>query len=273
MISRKGRKNIRLRTVCIIVVVAIGMLVGLAMTPIFNIRKIKINGNIHYSDDEIKNIIAISVGDNWFSKVARDSKLTLKSLGVHRYVEGEKRVKKTCPYVKDIKILLSGFGQYRADVVEREPVALVSYLTTYVVVDKDGVALEVTDNLGDSNIPKINGISLAGVKLGEKIDMSEEKVKAFYNIYETIKESDNNSYNLYSVIDYIDLNDLSDVKFFLDNRVLVYFGVQSNINLYKINYLKEIFFNNIGERDEGVLKFREKGYPTFTRKTYAMNKR
>lgn len=273
MISKRGKKNMKFMTVCVVVVIIIGALVGLAMTPIFNIRKIKVSGNTHYSDDEIKNIIAIGVGDNWFSKLARDSKLTPKSLGVHRYIEGEKRVKKTCPYIKDVRIGLSGFGQYSVDVVEREPVALVSYLTTYVVVDKDGVALEVTDDLGNENIPKISGISLALVKLGDKIDMSEEKVKAFYKIYETIKKSDSNSNNLYSVIDYIDLNDLSDVKFFLDNRVLVYIGSQSNVNLYKINYLKEIFFNSIGDRDEGVLKFREKGYPTFTRKTYAINKR
>ena len=175
--------------------------------------------------------------------------------------------------MKDVRVGLSGLGQYSVDIVEREPVALVSYLTTYVVVDKEGVALEVTDDLGDGDIPKINGVSLVGVKLGNKIDMSEEKVKSFYNMYETIKKSDGDSGKLYKAVDYIDLNDLSDIKFFLDNRVLVYIGSHNDINLYKINYLKEIFFNNIGERDEGILRFREKGYPTFTRKTYAINKR
>lgn len=271
--ARKCKKKVVFKTICVVILVMIVVLVGLIMVPVFSIRDIKISGNVHYSDNEIKNIIAIGVGDNWFNKVVKDSKLTPKSLGMHRYIEGEKRVKKTCPYVKDVKVGLSGMREYSIDVVERVPVALVSYLTTYVVVDKEGVALELTDDLDDANIPKINGVRLVKVKLGEKIDMSEEKVKAFYDIYKTIKKSDNSCNNLYNVINYVDLNDLSDIKFFLDNRVLVYIGSQSDINLYKINYLKEIFFKHIGKKEEGVLRFREKGYPTFTRKTYAINKR
>lgn len=262
----------KFRSFCIVSVLFVGVIVGVSLSPIFNISEIKLNGNRYYSDDEIKDIIAIGVGDNWFRKIAKDSKLTLKSLDVHRYIEGERRLKEKCPYVKDIKIKLDGFGRYSVDIEEREPVALVSYLTTYVLVDKDGIALEITDNKGNGEIPKINGMSLERVTLGEKINMSEEKVMAFYNIYDTIRESDAQNDSLYSVIDYIDLNDVSNVKFFLDNRILVYFGKYKDINLYKINYLKEIFFNNIGKKEEGVLKFREKGYPTFTRKKYAMDK-
>ena len=46
-------------------------------------------------------------------------------------------------------------------------------------------------------------------------------------------------------------------------------GDVSGINEHKINYLKEIFFNNIDEKEEGILNFRAKKNPTYTKRVYA----
>ncbi|MBP5427117.1 MAG: FtsQ-type POTRA domain-containing protein [Clostridiales bacterium] len=270
---KKSRRLKSFRRCFILSVLLIGATVAFCMSPLFDIKEIKVNGNNHYTKDEIKNIVNINLNDNWFRKVAQNSKFSVKSIAMHRYFEGERQVIKECPYIKNVKILLVGLGKYKIDIEERQPVARVSYHTTYVVVDQEGVALDITDDINNDKIPKINGIRLKGVRLGDRIDMSEDKVKAFYHIYETIKKSDYQSENLYDKIDYIDLNDVKDTKLFLDNRILVYLGNERDINLYKINYVKEIFFNKLDKEEEGILKFRNKGYPTFTKKTYALAQR
>ncbi len=283
--GKKKRKIIKY-FVSVFCILIIGVL--FCISPLFNIRNIRISGNNHYDDNRIIEIIGIRPHDNWFKKVSRSTRLSLKNIFMYRYFEGENSIKKVCPYIEDVKIRLCGIGEYAVDIKEREGVAKVAYLAEYVIIDQSGVALDIVEDTKNSAMPKINGVILKNVRLGEKIGMKEDKIEAFCKIYDIINRSDANSkekfyknqikrevYNdktkeqLYHYIDYMDFGNLGDIKFFLDGRILVYLGDVDSINDHKVNYLKEVFFNNLDGNDEGVLNFRGKKNPTFSKKVYA----
>ena len=270
MVKKSKKKGSKFIWFVIGFIVIIGTIVSVAVSPIFNIRDIRIVGNRHYSDNQLSEIVNIGKQDNWFLKVAKNTKISPKNMMLYRYFDAEENIKQICPYVKDAKVVLSGFGEYTIEVLEREPIACVSYLASYVLIDNEGVALEIVENIGERNIPKLNGVSLTSVNLGQKLCDSQNEIGAFCKIYNIVKEADREStQNLYENIDYIDLSNLKDVSMFLDGRILVYLGDIRDINQYKINYTKEIFWNNLTKDEEGVLRFRDKKNPTFTKKIYA----
>lgn len=287
-----ARKKNRIIKCFIGVICTLIICVVVFVSPIFNIKHINIIGNTCYDDERIIEIIGISVDDNWFKKVSSGSRLSIKNILMYRYFDGEDNLKRVCPYIKDVRVSLSGFNKYTVTIKEREPVAKVMYLAQYVIIDDCGVALDIVEDEAYKDIPEINGVTLNNVRLGEKIGMKEEKIEAFCKVYNIINESDCSSkerfyknqaiietYNdkeeeqLYKFIEYMDFSKLDDISFFLDGRILVYLGDINSINEHKINYLKEIFFNNIEDEEEGVLNFRAKKNPTYTKKIYAlMNK-
>ena len=148
--------------------------------------------------------------------------------------------------------------------------ACVSYLASYVAIDNEGVALDIFDNTENKDMPKLNGVSITNVNLGQRLCDNNDEIEAFCKIYGIIKEADKSStQGLYKVIDYIDLSNLKDIKMFLDGRILVYLGDINDITQYKVNYTNEVFWNNLNKEEEGVLRFRDRKNPTFTKKTYA----
>lgn len=251
-------------------VVIIAIMIAVAVSPIFNIRNIKVVGNKHYDANKLSEIVNIAINDNWFLKVAKNTKISPKNIIMYRYFDAEENIRQICPYIKDVNVVLSGIGEYTIEVIEREPVAYVSYLASYVVIDNEGVALDIVDNIENKSMPKLNGVSLTNINLSQKLHDNKDEIEAFCKIYRIVKEADfESSQNLYDVIDYIDLSNLKDIKMFLDGRILVYLGDINEINQYKINYTKEIFCNNITKEEEGILRFRNNKNPTFTKKTYA----
>lgn len=262
------KKSIKSKVIFLVLscITVIAGLVAICLSPIFNINRINIKGNKHYTKSQLIEIINIRVGENWFKKIAKNTKLSPQNIMMYRYFDGESNIKKLCPYIKDVKIRVSGLGEYNIEVIERTPKAQVSYLASYIIIDKEGVALDIVEN-AQNNLPKLNGVSLEKVSLGTQLHGNQNEIEAFCKIYNLIMDS--NKDNFYNIIDYIDLSNLKDVKIFLDGRILVCLGNIEDINQYIINYAKEIFTNNINKEDEGVLKFRNGKNPTFTKKSYA----
>ena len=242
------------------------VVVGVCLSPLFNISHVNVKGSKHYTNEQLIEIVNIRDGENWFKKVAKSSKISFKNIMMYRYFEGENNIKKMCPYIKDVEVKLSGLGEYSIEVEERTKKAQVSYLASYIIIDKDGIALDIVEDAED-NLPKLNGVTLESVNLGSKLYGDQNQIDAFCKIYSFIESLDDNDF--YNYIDYIDLSNLKDVTMFLDGRILVYLGDVEIINPYILNYTKEIFLNNINKEDEGVLRFRNGKNPTFTKKTYA----
>lgn len=260
---KKSTKN-KIIVIAVVITIVLAVIVTICLSPIFNISRINVKGNKYYTNTQLAEIVNIRSGENWFKKVAQTSKLSPKNINMCRYYDGETNVKKMCPYIKNVKVYLSGFGEYSIEVEERTKKAQISYLSSYILIDQDGVALDIVDTAQD-NLPKLNGVKLESVNLGDRLYGNQHEIDAFCKIYDFMKNSD----NFYTNVDYIDLSDLKDVKMFLDGRILIYFGSIEDINQYMINYAQEIFQNNIGKDEEGIIRFRNGKNPTFTKKSYA----
>ena len=75
--ARKKNRMIRY-SIIVVLILIIGVFVF--TSPIFNIKNIKIVGNNYYNDQRIIEIIGIKVNDNWFKKVSKGTKLSIKNV-------------------------------------------------------------------------------------------------------------------------------------------------------------------------------------------------
>lgn len=231
-----------------------------AISPFFNINTMMVKGNAHYDRQTLTAASGIVQGNNGFRQMfEKPGKFYFLRIGL-----AEKSIIESCPYVKNVKVRFLIPSAVMIEVEEREAAALVNITGTTLLIDREGILLEMNPEIREVVLPVIKGIKSDTFSLGKKINIKEDALLSVFNIFDTIREMDNEKKDkLLPSVDYIDIGDMNNVTFSLQSRVIVNLGKPKDLN-YKINAVKTIFTKNIKKSDRGKLDFSLNKDPVFT---------
>lgn len=138
-------------------VVIAGILFALSMVKITDIT---VTGNERYTDEEM---IELLFPDEWS-----------RNTGVC-YLKNQFKEHETIPFVEDYKIVFQGLNQIEIIVYEKSVVGYVSYMSSYMYFDKDGIVVEsASQKLPD--IPWITGLDFGHIVLYQKLPVENQKI-------------------------------------------------------------------------------------------------
>lgn len=255
----KAKRRVR-RLIFLFVVIgfALGLFI-LLYAPIFSISYIEVSGSTRYSDETIKEMSGLNIGQNGY----RGLKLSAGSIFELRLTDSEKSINRL-PYVKDSRVSLIFPNGVSIKITEREPAAYIRYLDNFLTVDGEGYVLESGNEPPEEDLREIRGIGFSKYTIGGPLEASNiELIRQAVSIINAVKSSDSNSeLKLYNVLDWIDVSNSNNALMSLDNRIIVQFSPDDKLQ-YKIDFTKEIFFKKLNSKEEGRLEFSENQNPSF----------
>lgn len=134
-------------------IVVLGIL-ACALSPIFVLKTVNIQGNRFVQDEDIIRIAGIRLGENLFQLQTDEIKRTLtKDLRIEQAV-----VQRSFPSQLDISIS------------ERVPLAIIKCDYGYLELGKGGIVLDAHRTLRDMPVPMISGVGVADLFVGDVVD-------------------------------------------------------------------------------------------------------
>jgi len=253
------KRRIWLRLILILLLTA-AVLIPLALSPLCNISGIEVAGNRHYKSSEITDVIDIGVGDNGFKIIGRD----ISGLLTFRYKKAEADILKKCTYVKSVEVKYLIPDKIHIKIEERNPMCTIPYMGSYLIMDEEGVIIDIVADAEDQNLPNVKGVKFESYEMGQalKFENSDSMEKIFSLINAIKKSDDSSSYKLEELVDYIDISEAKKVCLFIDSRIMVNLGDLRDLD-YRISVLKYILQNNLKSEDRGILDFAAGEKPIF----------
>mgnify|MGYP002512371275 CR=1 FL=1 len=195
----------------------------------YTIQTVYVEGNVHYTEDEIKAIVMDGfLGDN---------SLYLSLKYKNKGIEG-------IPFVDVVDVDILSPDTVKIIVYEKTLTGCVRYLDTYVYFDRDGYVVE-SSNVKTVGVPQIMGLQFDHIITGEKLPVGDETI--FANILDITKLLQ--KYKLVSDRIYFNKSGAITV-YFGDIRVLL--GNDSATLEDKLMLLQELLPNLEGKK--GVLQ-------------------
>lgn len=233
--NKKNKKLKMRKSAKIIFGVLLGIIVVILMinSPIFNVKKIEIEGNENVSDTKIISLSEIQLYTNIFK---------LDKLDVIEKV-------KENAYIEDVDVSRKLPSTIQINVVEREPKYMLQFADSYVYINNQGYMLEISNTKLD--IPILIGFTtdLSNIKAGNRINVEDlKKMDMVIKIYEATKSNE-----LGHLISKIDISDDKNYTIILETEgKKVYLGDCSDLNT-RILYLKAILEKSPGKKGEVFL--------------------
>lgn len=254
---KKKRRRRRIKFFLFLILIT-GIIVGVCLTPMFKIVSINVEDTPHYTGEEIKSYVLSLEGTNGFRDVIenykdfdRASRLRLGAL--------EDKLYSVFIYANDIKIAFVPPARLNVMLTEREPFAVVRTEDKMILIDKTGYVLEeIAENT--NNYIQINGVENVKTKPGEYFcDKPKEAMDIANKVLNAFSELDKNDENnkLIPKIIAINISDTRKVQLYVDSRIKVILGDVRNddILMYRANYLKQLVFKFVGNKDRGTIDF------------------
>lgn len=164
-----------------------GLVLAAWLLPPFRLQQLELAGDLYKLDGaDIKRASGLVEGDHLLKGLGGSLPLWLAL----RYGRAEDAIRAGLPAVRDVTAKLDFPGQIRLDVAERIEVAWLAIPDGCVMIDKDGVALEIMLD-PPAGIPLIAGINASSIILGQPllVDLPETMDHAI-NILGAIIEAD-----------------------------------------------------------------------------------
>lgn len=181
--------------ILIIVVLAVLLGVGNYIKANYTVRTVYVEGNIHYTEDEIKRMV--------MDGILGDNSLYLSFKYKNKDVKG-------IPFVDVLNVDILSADTIKITVYEKSLTGYVKYLDTYVYFDRDGYVVE-NSNIKTVGIPQVTGLEFDHIIVGEPIPVEDKEV--FQKILDITKLL--NKYNLIS--DKIYFNKSGEITVFFEN--------------------------------------------------------
>lgn len=155
MIEPLEKKN---RTGLIVAVIVI-LLAAILLVSI-NIKEITVTGNERYTDEQMIDIL-------FPDKASRNT--------VFCYLKDRLKPHEQIPFVEDYKLVFTGPGKVEVIVYEKSVVGYVSYMSSYMYFDKDGIIVE-SANSKLQGIPWVTGLKFGHIVLYQKLPVESEEI-------------------------------------------------------------------------------------------------
>lgn len=126
----------------------------------YTIRTVYVEGNVHYTEEEIKDIVMEGpLGDN---------SLYLSMKYKNRGIEG-------VPFVDVMDVSILAPDTIKITVYEKAVIGYIKYLDTYMYFDKDGYVVE-SSSIKTVGIPQITGLTFDYIIIGEALPVENPEV-------------------------------------------------------------------------------------------------
>ena len=162
-LTRQEKKANRTGTMVFLGILVVSLVLIFAL-PQFYVSTIQINGKRIVTEEQVLSIGGLKEGSHLFQGVSG----ALKDLFQLRHRNAEKALMENLPYIKNIEIKSIFPSILSVTLEERVEVAYIAISDGCVIIDSEGVALEVLGSAGERGIPVIQGITANKVQLGQK---------------------------------------------------------------------------------------------------------
>lgn len=167
MISKKKRWMVKVLAFLTIIAILLGIVYYLAST--YTIKKVYVEGNLHYSEEEIKAIVMEGIlGNNslYLSLKYRDKGI------------------ENIPFVDVMDVEVLSPDTIKIIVYEKSLAGYIEFMDNYIYFDKDGYVVENSAILTEG-VPLITGFELEYVVMEEKLPVENQIV--FSNVMDITK--------------------------------------------------------------------------------------
>lgn len=164
----------------------VGMVIGISLVLIaalagagyyirttYTIRNVYVEGNVHYTEEEIRAIVMDGpLGDN----------------SLYLSMKYKNRGIKDVPFVDVMDVSILAPDTVKITVYEKTLTGYVKYLDTFMYFDKDGDVVE-SSSVRTLGVPQIMGLKFEHVILGEKLPVENQEVfEEILNITKLLKK-------------------------------------------------------------------------------------
>ena len=168
----KGKRAIRVLAVAA-VLIAVDLGGGYYIRNTYTVRTVYVEGNVHYTEDEIKDIV--------MDGVLGDNSLYLSLKYRNKGIEG-------IPFVDVMDVSVLAPDTIKITVYEKMLTGYVKYLDTYMYFDKDGYVVE-SSSVRTAGVPQITGLEFDHIVLGEALPVENSDVfDSILNITKLLKK-------------------------------------------------------------------------------------
>jgi cell division septal protein FtsQ len=149
----------------IVIISALLLILGggiFALHSVYTVRTVYVEGNVHYTEDEIKKIVMSGpLGNNslYLSLKYRDRGI------------------QDVPFVDVMNVSILAPDTIKITVYEKALAGYVKYLDTYMYFDKDGYVVE-SSGIRTQGVPQITGLTFNHIVLGEQLPVENPEVFA-----------------------------------------------------------------------------------------------
>lgn len=178
--------------------IIIGIVICIMLSPLFNIKNIKVKNNNKISYEQIVSLSSIQINENTFKYSKRDIKNKIKE---NAYIE-EVKVKRLMPDV------------FQIEVKERTAKLMLLYGNAYVYINSQGFILEISDE--NINLPIIKGYKTEEKDIVPGKRLCNEDLDKLSVVLKIIEFSQ--SEQILDKITGIDIEDEDDYKIIMENE-------------------------------------------------------
>jgi len=208
---RRGRKA----AVVLGVILGVVLLLGILFFAI-RIKDITVTGNRQYTEEQIIDLI---FDGRW----SRNS--------AYCYYEKQFREHKSIPFIEEYKIEFESPTKVRVVVYEKSVVGYVSYMSSYMYFDKDGIIVESSDEQLEG-IPWITGLEFGHIVLHQPLPVEDQDIfEQILNLTQVLSVNEVR-------VDKINYNSHQKAELYIKD-IRVELGDEENLN-GKITELKDI---------------------------------
>lgn len=224
--KKKIRRNRIIKYTVIIIAIFAAIIVAM-LSPLFNIKNIKVEGIEKLSESQIISLSEIVLGENTF-KINKGK--VIKSI-------------KQNPYIESVSIKRKLPSELEITIKERVTTFLIEYAGSYLYINNQGYILEIsTEKL---EMPIIQGIitSTEDFKEGNRLCVEDlKKLDTVIKIVDLAKNAE-----IYNILTRIDIENKDDYKIaFESEEKIAYLGDSSNLSTKMLN-IKAIL-----EKESGI---------------------
>jgi cell division protein FtsQ len=158
------RRNFRIHIIIILAVVNILLCAAYYVLIHYEVRTVTVDGNKHYSADEIKSMIMTGYfGDN----------------SLYLSFKYKNKEINDIPFIETMDVVVQSNDSIRIIVYEKAVAGYVEYLGRYMYFDNEGVVVEAS-KVTTSGVPQVTGLDFDHVVLYEKLPVDNDNI--FQNI-------------------------------------------------------------------------------------------
>lgn len=167
MISKKKRWMVKVLAILSVIAILLGVFYYLAST--YTIKNVYVEGNLHYTKEEIKEIVM----EGPFGNNSIYLSVKYRNTGIENV-----------PFVDVMDVEVLSPDTIKIIVYEKALAGYIEFMDNYLYFDKDGYVVE-NSNIITEGVPLITGFDFSYVIMGEKLPVENEIV--FKNIMDITK--------------------------------------------------------------------------------------